>query len=185
MEIDERIKWIVIGVLFFLFMSATFWGLSAKRAVSDGQSRINALTQQITEVTKERDEAKAFLAGDGIPTITGFAQAFFAFNRLSDRYSQAKSFLTENGYKSLFPSGPEGEIPKDTVPISGAVSDVEPYFHRIDERRGTGMLVLKHQLKVNNVASTTLTYVKLSMIRADAKQAYLIDRVEIVQQQKL
>lgn len=185
MEIDERIKWLVIGVLFFMLISVAFWGLSAKRAASDGQARIDALTRQVAQISKERDDAKSMLAGDGIPTIAGFAESFFVFNRLSDRYNQAKPFLTENGYKSLFPSGPEGEIPKDTVPISGAVSDVEPYFHRIDERRGTGMLVLKHQLKVNGVASTTLTYVKLSMIRADDKQPYLIDRVEIVQQQKL
>jgi hypothetical protein len=184
MEIDEKIKWIAIGVLFFLLMSVTFWALSLKSAQSDEQFRNTSLTSQLAELQKERDQAKAALAGDGIPTINGFAQAFFVFNQLSDRYKQAKPFLTENGYKSLFPSGPPDEIPKNTVPISATVSEVEPYFHRIDETHGTGMLVLKHQLKINDVVSATITYVRLDMTRSDVKQAYLINRVEIVHQQK-
>lgn len=185
MEVDEKLKWIAIGILFFLLASVTFWGLSVRRAWSDEQVRNASLASQLSELKKERDQAKAALSGDGIPVISGFAQAFFVFDQLSDRYSKAKPLLTENGYKSMFPSGPPDEIPKSSLPISGTVSDVEPYFHRVDEMRGTGMLVLKHHLKINNVVSTTITYVRLALIRSSDKQAYLIDRVEIVHQQKL
>ncbi|ULL18344.1 hypothetical protein DVH26_30100 [Paenibacillus sp. H1-7] len=185
MEFDEKIKWIAIGVLFFLLTSVSLWGLSAKRAWSDEQARNASLTSQLSELKKERDQAKAALAGDGIPTIAGFAQAFFVFDQITDRYTKAKPLLTENGYKSLFPSGPADEIPKSTLTISGTVSDVEPYFHRVDETHGTGMLVLKHHLTINNVVSTTITYVRLALVRSADKQAYLIDRVEIVHQQKL
>lgn len=185
MDRDGRLKWIVIGVLSFLVMSMGFWGLSMRKEMSSDRARNASLDSQLTQAKAERDQAKASLAGDGIPAITGFAQAFFVFNKLSDRYAQAKPFLTDNGYKSLFPSGPADSIADSPVPISATISQVEPYFRRIDERHGSGMLVLKHELKVNNAVSATITYVKLALIRANESAPYLIDRVEIVHQQKL
>jgi len=107
---------------------------------------------------------------DGVQVNNQFVDKFFNYTTSSQRYENIKPFMTEQGYRSTYPSGME--VPTDeSTSVKSFVNSLKSYVQKEPESN-SGHLEIINEFELttefNNVQSSRTFIMKTSLIYDDS-----------------
>lgn len=126
---------------------------------------------KLSQETKR--ESQADLANQKI------ISTFFDYDNSRARYENIKPLATENGYKSLFPSG--YELPsEDSQKFVSNISDLTQYKNKKSKKQIVFLSEFLNTTEFNEIKNTESMIVRTSLVLVDGK--WMLDDLELVAQ---
>ncbi|WP_028401072.1 hypothetical protein [Ectobacillus panaciterrae] len=153
-------------------VAAVLYFVQLNKAIAKEQQKNKHFQEEIaslknTEVNKAQKTTEQFI------------QAFFNYDNTLDRYKNIKTYTTEQGYRSTFPSGMEP--PTKGADIRSRINELEIFEKKYSKNEITTISTFKVMTTFNDVPSTSKMVIKTNVVKVGSE--WKIDDVTILSSQ--
>lgn len=156
---------IVVGIV-VLFYIAHLW------------SEVDKAEKQVKETEKKMVEVASITRSDVEQVNMGFLEKFFTYNSTKERYEGIKPLMTEEGYRSTFPSG--SEVPETDQSVKSTLSELRQYLLQTSKTEAVFLNEFNVTTQFNGVENLQTIIVRTILSWNDG--SWLITEVEFIGQ---
>ncbi|OBZ15934.1 hypothetical protein A8L34_28215 [Bacillus sp. FJAT-27264] len=165
-ESTQKKAWIqALGIISLVFISIFYY------------MKWETANQQLKELKKENAAAISSIETKARVINREFNQKFFTFENSKERYDNVKSLMTEQGYKSTFPSG--NEVPTQTITMKSKIDQYVVYENHVSAKTVEYINTFNWMLQVQDRSSDQKVLTKTTLIYKGNE--WKVDDFEIIE----
>lgn len=167
---NPRKRTVLLAIVAFFLMFFYFLHLNSK---------LNATEKELRDQKKQTKAVEILTIGDARKINDEFIGKFFTYDSAKARYKGIQSLMTEQGYKSTFPSGME--LPEYDGSVKSVMKDLKAYEYQLSKNEAEFFNEFNMTIKVGQTENTQTVICRTFLIYTEAS-GWKINDVEFIGQ---